>query len=71
MVELYQPMSQLMQDIQGAVIECMDATLGELKRSCVDVSSAIMPGVRLSVKRLTRLKRTGRLGGFHDRQCAV
>jgi DNA excision repair protein ERCC-4 len=27
-----------MQQIQGAVIECMEATLGELKRSCTNVS---------------------------------
>lgn len=37
-VELYQPMSNLMQQIQSAVIECMEATLGELKRSCTNVS---------------------------------
>jgi DNA excision repair protein ERCC-4 len=39
-VELYQPMSNLMQQIQGAVIECMEATLGELKRSCTNVSAS-------------------------------
>jgi hypothetical protein len=40
-VELYQPMSTLMQQIQGAVIECMEATLGELKRSCTNVRSTL------------------------------
>ncbi|KAL8283775.1 hypothetical protein RQP46_005207 [Phenoliferia psychrophenolica] len=32
-VELYQPMTSSMKDIQTAVIECMEATLSEIKRS--------------------------------------
>ncbi|SCZ96736.1 BZ3500_MvSof-1268-A1-R1_Chr4-1g06669 [Microbotryum saponariae] len=32
-VELYQPLTDTMLDIQGAIIECMEATLSEIKRS--------------------------------------
>ncbi|KAJ9122540.1 hypothetical protein QFC22_001969 [Naganishia vaughanmartiniae] len=32
-IELYQPLSPLMADIQSAIIECMEATLAELRRS--------------------------------------
>ncbi|KAJ9098668.1 hypothetical protein QFC21_004316 [Naganishia friedmannii] len=32
-IELYQPLSPLMTDIQSAIIECMEATLAELRRS--------------------------------------
>jgi DNA excision repair protein ERCC-4 len=32
-IELYQPMTDNMRDIQAAVIECMEATLSEIKRS--------------------------------------
>ncbi|SCV74432.1 BQ2448_8071 [Microbotryum intermedium] len=32
-VELYQPLTDSMSDIQGALIECMEATLSEIKRS--------------------------------------
>ncbi|KAI5452177.1 DNA repair protein RAD16 [Naganishia albida] len=32
-IELYQPLSPLMSSIQGAIIECMEATLAELRRS--------------------------------------
>ncbi|KDE08113.1 hypothetical protein MVLG_01595 [Microbotryum lychnidis-dioicae p1A1 Lamole] len=32
-VELYQPLTDKMLDIQGAIIECMEATLSEIKRS--------------------------------------
>lgn len=31
--ELYQPLSQSMRDIQTGIIECMDATLSEIKKS--------------------------------------
>lgn len=32
-IELYQPLSPLMASVQGAIIECMEATLAELRRS--------------------------------------
>jgi hypothetical protein len=37
-IELYQPLSPLMADIQSAIIECMEATLAELRRSNTSVS---------------------------------
>lgn len=37
-VELYQPLTDNMKDIQTAVIECMEATLSEIKRSNTFVS---------------------------------
>jgi DNA excision repair protein ERCC-4 len=37
-IELYQPMSPLMASIQTAIMECMEATLGELRRSNTTVS---------------------------------
>ena len=32
-VELHQPLSDSMKEVQNAVIECMEATLNEIKRS--------------------------------------
>ena len=32
-VELYQPLTESMKDIHGAIVQCMTTTLGELKRS--------------------------------------
>jgi DNA excision repair protein ERCC-4 len=37
-IELYQPMTGAMTEIQAAVVECMEATLGELRRSNTQVS---------------------------------
>ncbi|PWN88390.1 DNA repair protein [Acaromyces ingoldii] len=38
-IELHQPLSRSMRNIQNAIVECLDATLGELKRgsSTIDV----------------------------------
>jgi DNA excision repair protein ERCC-4 len=36
-IELYQPMTAAMTEIQAAVVECMEATLGELRRSNTQV----------------------------------
>lgn len=30
---MYQPLSERMREIQGAILECMNATLSEIKRS--------------------------------------
>lgn len=38
MVELYQPMTEGMHDIHGAIVQCMSSTLAELKRSNATVS---------------------------------
>ena len=47
-VELYQPLTPAMRDIQNAVIECMEATLSEIKRSNHSVRrSQISPVSRL------------------------
>lgn len=37
-VELYQPLSTKMQEIQTGILECMEATLSEIKRSNTYVS---------------------------------
>ncbi len=37
-IELHQPMSPKMAEIQAAILECMEATLGELRRSNTSVS---------------------------------
>ncbi|KAH0445909.1 hypothetical protein IEQ34_025253 [Dendrobium chrysotoxum] len=41
-IELHQPLSQAMRRIQNAIVECLDATLGELKRGSgsVDIEDA-------------------------------
>ncbi|KAL7412836.1 hypothetical protein BDY24DRAFT_352173 [Mrakia frigida] len=36
-VELYQPLTTPMKEIQNAIVECMDATLMELRKSCTGV----------------------------------
>lgn len=38
-IELYQPLTPLMSEIQSAIVECMQATLNELRRSNANVSS--------------------------------
>ena len=42
-LNLHQPLSENMDIIQTAIIECMDATLSELKRSNSVVSPARIP----------------------------
>jgi DNA excision repair protein ERCC-4 len=37
-IEFYQPLSPSMAEIQTAVLECMEATLSEIKRSNTSVS---------------------------------
>jgi DNA excision repair protein ERCC-4 len=37
-IELRQPMTERMKQIQGAIIECLDACLGELRRAHTSVS---------------------------------
>lgn len=39
-IELHQPLSRSMRNIQNAIVECLDATLGELKRGSSTVSAA-------------------------------
>lgn len=39
--ELYQPLSPAMREIQTAILECMDATLSEIKRSNTSVRSSV------------------------------
>lgn len=39
--ELYQPLSSSMRDIQDSIIECMDSTLSEIKRSNASVRSLV------------------------------
>lgn len=36
-IELYQPLTPNMTEIQSAIVECMDATLAELRKSCSGV----------------------------------
>jgi DNA excision repair protein ERCC-4 len=36
-IELYQPLTRKMSEIQVAIVECMDATLAELRKSCTGV----------------------------------
>ncbi|CED82579.1 Structure-specific endonuclease ERCC1-XPF, catalytic component XPF/ERCC4 [Phaffia rhodozyma] len=36
-IELYQPLTKGMQEIQGAIVECMDATLAEFRKSASGV----------------------------------
>ena len=38
-IELYQGMSELMTEIHGAIVQCMNATLSELRRSNANVNS--------------------------------
>lgn len=40
MIELHQPMTPAMDEIQTAILECMEATLAEVKRSNTSVRSA-------------------------------
>ena len=37
-IQLHQPLSRSMRAIQTAIVECLDATLGELKRGAGNVS---------------------------------
>lgn len=37
-IELYQGMSELMTEIHGAIVQCMNATLSELRRSNANVN---------------------------------
>lgn len=47
MIELYQPLSKSMRNIQNAIVECLDATLNELKKSSKTVSSSLMHRMHL------------------------
>lgn len=38
-IELFQPMTDLMSDIHGAIVQCMTSTVAELKRSNTHVGS--------------------------------
>lgn len=40
-IELYQPLSDSMMDIHQAIVQCMGATLSEIKRSNTTVSTVI------------------------------
>lgn len=42
-VELHQPLSESMDELQTAIIECMDATLAEIKRSNTTVRYLSIP----------------------------
>ena len=42
-IELYQPMTKLMNDIHGGIVQCMSTTLAELKRSNTTASSIRSP----------------------------
>jgi DNA excision repair protein ERCC-4 len=37
-IELFQPLTRPMEEIQTAIIECMETTLTELRKSCTGVS---------------------------------
>ena len=39
-IELYQPLTRKMSEIQVAIVECMDATLAGLRKSCTGVRPA-------------------------------
>ena len=67
-VELYQPMTQSMKDIQTAVIECMEATLSEIKKS----NSFARPSPFLfRARKLTRCALAARGRGLDGRERAV
>lgn len=41
-VELFQPMTELMSDIHTAIVQCMTTTLSELKRSNTSVRETFL-----------------------------
>jgi DNA excision repair protein ERCC-4 len=47
-IELYQPLTRKMSEIQVAIVECMDATLAELRKSCTGVRPGERPNTTCS-----------------------
>ena len=46
---MYQPLSPHMKEIQAAIMECMEATLSEIKRSNTYVRSVFSVDIRLAL----------------------
>lgn len=56
-IELYQPLSSSMRKIQNSIVECLDATLNELKKSSKTVSFEKDGSFFWSIQKMKRLNR--------------